>query len=270
MIRIAVLGATGRMGRMLVRLIADTAGLELVGAASEPGHARLGDDAGRVAGVDELGVAVTDDPSAAVAGADVAIDFTLPAAAVGNIAACVEHGVALVMGTTGLSAEQQALLGDAAGKIALVYGRNMSIGINVISELVRLASRTLGDDYDIEVIEAHHRYKIDAPSGTALQLGEAAASGRGVHLDDVAVSGRDGPGEPRQTGAIGFASIRAGRIVGDHTVMFAADEEIVELRHRALDRAVFARGALRAAAWVGDRPPGLYSMGDVLGFSTRA
>lgn len=269
MIRIAVLGATGRMGKMLVGLIADDAGLKLAGAASEPGHARLGDDAGRVAGVDELGVAVTDDPAAAIAGAEVAIDFTLPAAAAGNIAACVEQRVALVMGTTGLSVEQQALLGDAGRKIALVYGRNMSVGVNVITELVRLASQTLGDDYDIEIVEAHHRHKIDAPSGTALQLGEAAASGRGVCLDDVAVSGRRGHGEPRETGAIGFASIRAGRIVGDHSVMFAADEEIIELRHRALDRAVFARGALRAAAWVGGRPAGLYSMRDVLGFSTR-
>jgi 4-hydroxy-tetrahydrodipicolinate reductase len=270
MTRIAVLGATGRMGQMLVRLIAGDPAFQLTGAAGEPGDAWLGDDAGRVAGVAELGVAVTDDVSSAVSGADVAIDFTLPAAAAGNIHACREHGVALVMGTTGLSDEEQGLLTSAAEHIPLVYGRNMSVGINVVSELVRLASHALGPGFDIEITEAHHRDKVDAPSGTALQLGEAAADGRGVQLESVAVSGRSGIGAPREAGAIGFASVRGGRIVGDHSVMFAADEEIVELRHRAVDRAVFARGALRAAAWVCGRPAGRYSMKDVLGLERQS
>lgn len=265
MTRIAVFGATGRMGQTLIRLIADEASLELVGAATEPAHDSIGSDAGTLAGAAELGVALTDDASAAVAGADVAIDFTLPAALRGNVAACVEHGVALVVGTTGLTDDDTAELERAAGSIALLYGRNMSVGVNLLSALVRLASQALGADYDIEIHEAHHRLKVDAPSGTALQLGESVAQGRGVTLDSVAVYDRHGVGEARVPGSIGFSSLRAGSIVGDHTVLFAADEEIIELRHRALDRAVFARGALRAAAWVAQRPAGFYSMKDVLG-----
>jgi len=265
MTRIAVFGATGRMGQTLIRLIADDAALELAGAATEPGHAAVGRDAGREAGRQPLGVTITDDPAAAVSGADVAIDFTLPEALRGNVTTCVEQGVPLVIGTTGLSADDEAVLDGAAVSIALLHGRNMSVGVNVLTELVRQASHALGADFDVEINEAHHRNKFDAPSGTALQLGESVAEGRGVALDSVATYDRHGVGEARAPGSIGFTSLRAGSIVGDHTVLFAADEEIIELRHRALDRAVFARGALRAAVWIAERQAGRYSMNDVLG-----
>ncbi len=266
MTRIAVFGATGRMGQTLVRLIADSDDLELAGATTEPGHDAVGSDAGTAAGlVQPLGISITDDAPGALTGADVAIDFTLPAAVPDNVAVCVEHKVAFVIGTTGLSAAHDALLADAAGSIPLLYGRNMSVGINVLSALVRQASQALGADFDIEIVEAHHRDKIDAPSGTALQLGEFVAQGRGVDLDAVAVYDRHDVKAARVPGSIGFSSIRAGHIVGDHSVLFGADEELIELRHRALDRAVFARGALRAATWLAQRQPGFYSMNDVLG-----
>jgi 4-hydroxy-tetrahydrodipicolinate reductase len=269
MIRVAVFGATGRMGQTLCRLIADTQDLQLVGAATEPGHASIGLDAGSTAGARPLGVILTDDAAAAVANCQVAIDFTLPDAAEQNVGACVEVNAALVMGTTGLSAEQQAVLQQAADRISVVYGRNMSIGINVLTALVRRASGALGADYDVEIIEAHHGKKLDAPSGTALQLGETVASQRGTSLAAAAVYDRHGSSAPRRPTSIGFTSIRAGSIVGDHTVMFAADEEIIELKHRALDRAAFARGALRAARWVVKQPAGLFSMNDVLGLDGR-
>jgi len=268
-VRIAVLGANGRMGQTLVRLIVTDDSLHLTGAATEPGHESVGQDVGRLAGIDPVGITVTDEPGAAVAVSDVAIDFTLPAATRGNVAACIEHDVEMVMGTTGLSAGDHELLARAGRKIAIVYGRNMSVGVNMISELARLAGRALGEDYDVEISEAHHRDKLDAPSGTALQLGEAVAAGRGVRLEDVAVYERHGTQAAREWGGIGFASVRAGSIVGDHSIMLASDEEIVELRHRALDRNAFARGALRAARWVVEQSPGLYSMSDVLGLGGR-
>jgi 4-hydroxy-tetrahydrodipicolinate reductase len=265
MTRIAVFGATGRMGQTLIRLIADDADLELSGAATEPGHAAVGRDAGSEAGLQSLGVTITDDAAAALAGADVAIDFTLPAALQGNLKTCVEQAVPLVIGTTGLSAGDEAALERAAASIAVLHGRNMSVGVNVLTELARMASRALGADFDVEINEAHHRFKVDAPSGTALQLGESVAQGRDIALDSVAVYDRHGIGEARAPGSIGFSSVRAGSIVGDHTILFAADEEIIELRHRGLDRAVFARGALRAAVWIAGRQAGRYSMKDVLG-----
>lgn len=268
-VRIAVLGANGRMGRTLVRLIAADETLHLTGAATEPGHASVGADVGTLVNIDPVGVVVTDEPAAAVAVADVAIDFTLPAATPGNLAACVEKDVELILGTTGLSAADGKLLDRAARKIAIVYGRNMSVGMNVITELARLAGGALGDDYDVEISETHHRDKIDAPSGTALQLGEAVAQGRGVKFDEVACYERHGADAARERGSIGFASLRAGSNVGEHTIMLASDEEIIELRHRAVDRSVFARGALRAARWVVEQSPGLYSMNDVLGLRGR-
>lgn len=268
-VRIAVLGANGRMGQTLVRLIAEDASLQLVGAATEPGHATLGQDVGLVAHADALGVTLTDDPVLAVTDADVAIDFTLPDATAGNVAACIANDVELVIGTTGLSDEHHQLLADAGREIAVVYGRNMSIGVNVISELARLASHALGDDYDVEITEVHHRHKIDAPSGTALQLGEAVAEGRGDRLVDVACYNRNDESRAREPGSIGFAALRGGSIVGDHSVMLAGDEEIVELSHRAIHRTAFARGALRAARWIVEQSPGLYSMNDVLGLRGR-
>ena len=269
MIRVAVFGATGRMGQTLCRLIAEAEDLQLVGAATEPGHASIGQDAGSVAGMPALGVVVTDNASAAVASCQVAIDFTLPVAVPQNVAACVAAEAAMVMGTTGLSAEQHAILEESAARIPIVYGRNMSVGINVLTELVRLASRALGNDYDVEITEAHHGKKLDAPSGTALQLGETVAHERGTSLETSAVYDRHSSSAARRPGSIGFTSIRAGSIVGDHTVMLAADEEIIELKHRALDRAAFARGALRAARWIVAQPAGLFSMQDVLGLDGR-
>lgn len=268
-VRIAVLGANGRMGQTLVRLIAEDDSLNLIGAATEPGHASVGVDAGLVAGIDPLGVELADDAGVAMAEADVAIDFTLPAATAGNVAACVDKDVELVIGTTGLTPSDHQLLQKAARDVAIVYGRNMSVGVNMISELARLAGRALGDDYDVEISETHHRDKVDAPSGTALQLGEAVAQGRGVRLEDVACYNRNDQSTARERGSIGFASVRAGSVVGDHQVMLASDEEIVELRHRATDRTAFARGALRAARWVVEQSPGLYAMTDVLGLPRR-
>lgn len=269
MIRVTVFGANGRMGQTLCRLISESDDLELVGAVTERGHACAGRDAGEVAGLGSLGVPITDDVAAAVADCEVAIDFTLPAAAPAQIAACVDSNTALVIGTTGLSDEHQALLDDAGARIPVVYGRNMSVGVNVLTELTGLAARALGSGYDVEVSEAHHRHKVDAPSGTAVQLAESVARARDVNLGDVAVYNRHGVNDPRKPDSIGFTSVRAGTIVGDHSVLFAADEEIIELRHRALDRAVFARGALRAASWLVDQPVGLYSMSDVLGLDGR-
>jgi 4-hydroxy-tetrahydrodipicolinate reductase len=267
MIRITVIGATGRMGRALVRLIAEAERMELAGAATEPGDRLIGQDAGDLAQIGPLGIAITEDLGEALAGSQVAIDFTTPAAADANIAACVDRRVALVMGTTGLSAEQQAALDEAGHHIAVVYGRNMSVGVNVLTELVARASRALGQEFDVEITEAHHRNKMDAPSGTALQLGEAVAKEQGTTLSRSATYDRHGVESVRKPGTIGFASIRAGSIVGEHTVMFASDHEIIEFRHRALDRQVFARGALRAAGWLNEKPNGLYSMNDVLGLT---
>ncbi len=268
-VRIAILGASGRMGRTLLQLIADNDALQLMGAATEPGDASVGRDAGTLIGFESFGVNVTDDPSAAVAEADVAIDFTLPAATPGNVAACVDKDVEMIMGTTGLSPADFKLLEKAGLEIAIVYGRNMSIGVNVVTELARLAGGALNEGYDVEITEAHHRNKVDAPSGTALQLGEAVAEGREVDFHDVACLDRTAAQGPRASGSIGFASVRAGSIVGDHLITIAGDEEIIEIGHRALDRTAFARGALRAARWVIDQSPGLYSMNDVLGLRGR-
>jgi len=268
MLRLAIIGGTGRMGRMLIRLIAESDSLELVGAATESGDEMAGWDAGEVAGLGTLGINITDDVAAAVSESEVAIDFTLPAAMSANVAACVENRIPMVIGTTGLSDPQQDLLLTSAQSIPIVYGRNMSVGINVLTELARVAAGTLGPDYDIEITEAHHRHKVDAPSGTALQLGETVAEARGTTLADVAVYDRHGTTGARESGKIGFQSIRAGSIAGDHSIMLAADEEIIELRHHAVDRAVFARGALRAARWVSGQSPGLYGMSDVLGLGS--
>jgi 4-hydroxy-tetrahydrodipicolinate reductase len=269
MLRIAILGATGRMGQALLRLTAAAADLECRGAATEPGHALLGQDVHTSLALSPAGVELTDDPATALADVDVAIDFTLPAAAAGNLAACRAAGVPVVLGTTGLTSEGEAALASASAVIPVLYGRNMSLGVNLLTELVRLASETLGTDYDIEIIEAHHRHKVDAPSGTALQLGEAAAAARGQVLDEVAIHARHGHTGERPPGAIGFNSVRAGSLAGDHRVLLAADEEVLELGHHAVNRDVFARGALQAARWLVAQSPGLYSMRDVLGLAPQ-
>jgi 4-hydroxy-tetrahydrodipicolinate reductase len=267
MLRIALFGATGRMGAANVRQISAAEGVSLVGAATEAGHASIGRDAGELHGVGPLGVPVTADPASALATADVAIDFTLPAALAGNLAACRAAGCPLVLGTTGLAPADEQLLDQTSKYIPILYARNMSIGVNVFTELARQASGYLGVDWDVEISEVHHRFKVDAPSGTALQLGEAVAAGRHQHLADVAVYGRHGHTGPRPPGAIGFSSQRAGSIVGQHNISFTSMTETMTLEHRALSREVFASGALQAARWLVEQSPGRYEMSDMLGFA---
>jgi 4-hydroxy-tetrahydrodipicolinate reductase len=269
-IRIAVLGATGRMGHCLVRGIVDqargAAPFELVGALAAPGDAQVGRDAGEAAGLGHrFGVEVTDDRARALAKADVALDFTGAGAVLANVEACVARGCALLVGTTGLEAAHHAALDAAARRIALVQAANTSLGVNLLAALVQRAAAALPVDYDIEIVEAHHRHKVDAPSGTALRLGEAAAAGRGATLEAAKVAARDGVTGPRREGTIGFAVVRGGDIVGDHTVIYAGPGERLELGHRAHDRMTFAHGALRAARWLHGRAAGRYAMADVLG-----
>ena len=265
MLKITVLGASGRMGRAVLRCIAESDDLEVAGAVTESTDPAMGCDAGEASGVDSLGVPLTDDRENGLHEADAAIDFTLPSATEAKIRACVKAGVALVIGTTGLETQQLKAMEIGAEEIPLVYGRNMSIGMNVFMDLVSQAALTLDEDYDVEIIEAHHRQKVDAPSGTALALGERLAEAKGHRLEDLAVYERHGQIGPRVPGMIGFSVIRAGNIVGNHSVVFGGPEESIELTHRATDRMSFARGAVRAARWAAGRASGLYSMADVLG-----
>jgi len=238
-----------------------------VGAVTETSDPALGKDVGEILGLEALGVPLTDDRAQALHEAHVAIDFTLPSATIANVRASVDNGTALVIGTTGLEDKHLQAMNDASREIPLVYGRNMSVGMNVFMDLVGRAARALGSDYDAEITEAHHRQKVDAPSGTALALGEAIAAARSQKLDDVAIHSRHGTTGPRVPGTIGFSVIRGGNIVGDHSVLFAAAEETVEFSHHAVERKSFARGALRAARWAAGQAPGMYSMPDVLGLS---
>jgi 4-hydroxy-tetrahydrodipicolinate reductase len=263
-INLAVLGATGRMGRAILGCVAESRDFRLTGAVTEIGDPALGRDAGEFAGLAACGVPLTDDRAQALHRARVAIDFTLPAALDANLRSCLQSGTPVVVGTTGLSATQESLLEQAAREIPVVYARNMSVAMNVFIHFVGRAASALGDDYDVEIVEAHHRNKVDAPSGTALALGEVVAAARKRKLADVAVMAREGQTGPRVPGTIGFSAVRGGNIVGDHTVMFIAPEERVEFTHRAADRRAFALGALRAARWLAGRAPGLYSMSHVL------
>jgi 4-hydroxy-tetrahydrodipicolinate reductase len=265
--RVVILGAAGRMGRTLVRLVHEAPDLELAAALERPGSGALGSDAGSLAGVGELGVPVTDDLDAALSGAHGVIDFTAPAASVALSRETARRGLVHVIGTTGCSADDdEAIARGAADGARIVKSGNMSLGVNLLAVLVEQAARALGPDaFDIEVLEMHHRHKVDAPSGTALLLGQAAAAGRGVGLADASVRVRDGHTGPRSPGTIGFATLRGGSVVGDHEVILAGEGERITLSHHAEDRAIFARGALRAALWARSRPPGLYSMRDVLG-----
>jgi 4-hydroxy-tetrahydrodipicolinate reductase len=265
MLNVAMLGASGRMGRNIVPLLVESADLRLSGALSAPDDAAIGHDAGVVAGTVPLAVAITDDPARALDGAQVAIDFTLPAASLANARLCRERGVPLVIGTTGHDEMARAEIENIAEVIPVVMAPNMSLGVNLLFKLAELAARALDASYDAEIFEAHHRNKVDAPSGTALGLGRAVAQGRGTTLEKDAVYARQGTTGPRAAGTIGFSVVRGGDIVGDHRVMFAGPGEQVELAHHAQDRSGFARGALAAARWVVGRPPGLYSMMDVLG-----
>jgi 4-hydroxy-tetrahydrodipicolinate reductase len=264
-LNIAMLGASGRMGRTIVPLVLESDDLRLTGALAAPGDKALSRDAGVNAGVGPMAVAITDDAAQALNGAGVAIDFTLPAVSMANARLCADRGCALVIGTTGHSPEQRAELEEIAKTIPIVIAPNMSLGVNLLFKLAELASRALDADYDIEVFEAHHRHKVDAPSGTALGLGRAAAAGRGTTLEAAGEYVRHGQAGPRERGKIGFSVVRGGDIVGDHRLIFAGPGEQVELAHHAQDRSGFARGALVAARWVVGRPPALYSMMDVLG-----
>lgn len=263
--KLVVAGAAGRMGRMLVATIADTAGATLHAAADRKGADAVGADAGLLAGVGASGVIITDDVAAALDGADGVIDFSAPAATVALAQLAAKRGVAHIIGTTGLSDADLAAIADAAKQTVIVRSGNMSLGVNLLAALVRQAATALGEDFDIEVLEMHHRHKVDAPSGTALLLGEAAAEGRGIALGQRSVRVRDGHTGPRNPGDIGFATLRGGSVVGDHSVIYAGPSERITLSHHAEDRGIFSRGAVRAALWARDRSPGLYSMADVLG-----
>lgn len=263
--RIAVMGAAGRMGRELVRAIHAAPGCVVAGGSEAAGSPALGQDLGELAGLGPIGVKVTQDPSKIVAGADAIIDFTTPKATVEMAALAAKARVVHVIGTTGLSEADEAAIKSAAQHSAVIKAGNMSLGVNVLSAIVARVARALDADYDIEIVEMHHGQKVDAPSGTALMLGEAAAKGRGVDLKSHSVRSRDGHTGPRKRGDIGFASLRGGTVVGDHTVVFAGEGERIEITHRASDRGIFARGAVKAALWGRGKDPGLYSMIDVLG-----
>ncbi|WP_207455769.1 4-hydroxy-tetrahydrodipicolinate reductase [Azospirillum sp. SYSU D00513] len=263
--KIGVVGCAGRMGQMLVREIAATPGCTLAGGTERVGGPALGRDIGELAGLDPLGVTAIDDPALLFAEADAVIDFTSPAATERHAALAAQAQTVLVVGTTGLNPAQQASLVQAASHTPIIQSPNMSVGVNLLMALVEQVARTLGEDYDIDVLEMHHRHKVDAPSGTALGLGHAAAAGRGVALEDVWRKSRDGHTGPRPAGEIGFATLRGGDVIGDHTVMFAGDGERIELTHKASGRGIYAKGAVRAALWARDKTPGLYSMRDVLG-----
>lgn len=262
---IVVTGASGRMGQMLVQTILQTDRARLVAAVEREGHDWIGADLGEAMGGAGLGLKVTDDPLEAFARAQAVIDFTAPAATVAFARIAAQARLVHVIGTTGLSEDDIAALEPAARHAVIVRAGNMSLGVNLLVMLTKIVAAALDEDFDIEVIEAHHNQKVDAPSGTALMLGEAAAEGRGIALSERSDRGRDGITGVRETGKIGFSAIRGGDIIGDHDVLFAGQGERIILTHRASDRALFARGALRAALWGQDKKPGAYDMMDVLG-----
>lgn len=263
--RLVVMGASGRMGRMLVKAITEAPGVTVAAAIERAGAPALGADAGELAGVGALGVRVTDDALSAVVGADGIVDFTAPAATVEAAALAAQARIAHIIGTTGLSAEDLGKIEAAARHAVIVRSGNMSLGVNLLSVLVERAAAALGPEWDIEILEMHHRMKVDAPSGTALLLGQAAARGRGVALADHSVRSRDGHTGARKAGDIGFATLRGGTVVGDHSVIMAGAGERLVLSHHAEDRSLFAAGAVKAALWARGRKPGEYSMRDVLG-----
>jgi 4-hydroxy-tetrahydrodipicolinate reductase len=263
--RLVVVGAAGRMGQMLVKAIAATEGATLGGALERMGSPALGRDAGEVAGLGPLGVTITDDPLNALLNVDGVIDFSVPAVTLEIAALAAQARIVHVIGTTGLSAGDLEKLDAAARHATIIRSGNMSLGVNLLAGLVKRAAAELGADWDIEILEMHHRMKVDAPSGTALLLGEAAAAGRQVALAENSVRVRDGHTGARKVGDIGFATLRGGTVVGDHSVIFAGASERIELVHRAEDRTIFANGAVRAALWGRGKKPGIYSMADVLG-----
>jgi len=263
--RIAITGAAGRMGRTIAGACRDYEGVALTAAIEAPGSAFLGQDAGMLAGIGDLGVTIGDSLEAAGGDFDVLVDFTVADVSADNVHVCRAAGKRAVVGTTGFSPEQRARLAEDAEDIAVVLAPNMSVGVNLCFKLLDVAARALGDEVDVEIIEAHHRHKVDAPSGTALRMGEVVAQALGRNLAECALYGREGQTGARDRRTIGFETVRAGDIVGEHTVMFAGTGERVEITHRASSRLNFAHGALRAARWVMSKDSGLYDMQDVLG-----
>jgi 4-hydroxy-tetrahydrodipicolinate reductase len=266
-IRVAVAGAAGRMGRAVVRAISESEDFRLAGALDAPGGSHTGKDVGELAACAAMGVTVNDDARAVLADADAVVDFTAPAVSVQLAKLAAQAHVAHIVGTTGFSAEQEVDIAQAARAIPIVKSGNMSLGVTLLTVLVKQAAKAL-PVFDIEILEMHHRMKVDAPSGTALLLGEAAAEARGISLQENSLRGRDGNTGERNVGAIGFASLRGGTVVGEHQAIFAGPHERLVLSHIAEDRSIFARGALAAARWVIGKPPGLYSMEDVLNLAS--
>jgi len=263
--KIAVMGAAGRMGLELVRAVHAAPGCTLSGASERPGSPLLGKDVGELAGLGALGIAISDNADQVIDAADAILDFTSPRATMAFAARAAQRGIVHVIGTTGLDGDSEAAIETAAKSAVIIKAGNMSLGVNLLVALTRKVAAALGEDFDIEIVEMHHRNKVDAPSGTALMLGNAAAEGRNIDLAQRSVRIRDGHTGARNAGDIGFATLRGGSVVGDHTVIFAGDGERIELTHLAADRSIFARGAVKAAVWGKGRAPGLYAMADVLG-----
>lgn len=263
-INIAINGAAGRMGRCLIQAVAETDGLELSAAIDRPESSLIGVDAGELAGVGKLGVMLSADLELATQQSDVIIDFTIPEATMALLPLCAENQCRPVIGTTGFDEAQKQIIQQTADRIATLLAPNMSVGVNLSLKLLDMAARVLGDSVDIEIIEAHHRHKVDAPSGTALRMGEVVADALGRDLKECAIYGREGRTGERDRNTIGFATVRAGDIVGDHTVLFAAEGERVEITHKASSRMTFAYGAMRASKWLMDQQTGLFDMQDVL------
>ena len=264
MISVGIAGSSGRMGRTLIENALQVKGVRLAAALEQAGHPHVGKDAGEFVG-HACGIAISDDPSRALVGCDVLIDFTRPEGTLAHVEVCRALGVKLVIGTTGFDSAQKRAIDGAARSIAIAMAPNFSVGVNVAFQLIATAARTLGEDYDVEIVEAHHRHKVDAPSGTALRMGEVVAEALGRDLNANAVYARHGITGERKKDAIGFATIRGGDVVGDHTVMFLGAGERIEITHRSASRATYAQGALRAARFLMDRKSGLYDMQDILG-----
>ncbi len=269
MIKTGVVGAAGKMGRTLIGMIEASDKLSLAGAIEQPGHASVGTDAGVLAGVEAAGIAVVDDLAAVAAELDVLIDFTVAPATVANLEVCAAADTRMVIGTTGLSEAEVTRLHELGQSLPIVFASNYSVGVNATFRLVEMAAGIFGDSVDIEIIEAHHRHKVDAPSGTALSLGEHVAKALGRKIPEVGVFGREGMTGARERDTIGFHAVRGGEIVGEHTVMFISAGERLEITHRAQSRDNFAEGALRAAGWIPEQAPGVYNMLDVLGIKSE-
>ncbi len=263
--KIAVMGANGRMGRALLSAIHENEDSQITGGAEYRGSPAIGADLGELAGIDRLDIAVTDDPLELCTRVDAILDFTSPDATVEFAGLAANARIIHVIGTTGFTSDQEAAIEAASRHATIIKAGNMSLGVNLLTAMTRKVAAALDADFDVEIVEMHHRHKVDAPSGTALMLGQAAAQGRSVQFEDVAVRSRDGHTGPRKRGDIGMQALRGGSVVGDHTVIFAAEGERIELTHRASDRSIFARGAVKAALWGREKGPGLFTMMDVLG-----